>query len=90
MHQNFIKNINNFDLICIIRGGGSKLDLLNFDSYLIAKYISVSTLPVITGIGHLIDESIADLCAFQSLKTPTATANFILQHNIRFEIQILK
>lgn len=82
------KNINNFDLICIIRGGGSKLDLLNFDSYLIAKYISVSTLPVITGIGHLIDESIADLCAFQSLKTPTATANFILQHNVKFEIQL--
>ena len=82
------KSLNTFDLICIIRGGGSKLDLLNFDSYLIAKYISVSTLPVITGIGHLIDESIADLSAFQSLKTPTATANFILQHNIKFEIQI--
>lgn len=79
-----------FDIIVIIRGGGSKLDLLDFDSFEIAKEISISDIPIITGIGHFIDESIADLSAFQSLKTPTAAADFIIQINRVYEISVHK
>lgn len=73
------------DLIVLIRGGGSKHDLSDFDSYEIASSISTANVPVITGIGHQIDETIADLSAYLALKTPTAAAEFIIMHNNKFE-----
>lgn len=76
---------NKPDLVVLIRGGGSKQDLADFDSYDIAFSISTASVPVITGIGHQIDESIADLSAFLPLKTPTAAAEFIIAHNNKFE-----
>ncbi len=77
-----------FDIIVLIRGGGSKTDLIDFDSFYIAREVSLSKLPVITGIGHFIDESIADLSAFRSLKTPTAVADFIINYNFNRELEI--
>ena len=61
------------------------MDLVNFDHYDISKQISLSSIPVLTGIGHFIDESIADMNAFKALKTPTGVASFILQWNNDFE-----
>jgi len=69
---------NNFDAIVIIRGGGSQTDLSCFDDYSIAAAIGHAPLPVLTGIGHERDESIADLVAHTQLKTPTAVASFFL------------
>jgi exodeoxyribonuclease VII large subunit len=59
------------DLICIVRGGGSKADLAGFDHELIARAIATCPLPIWTGIGHTGDESVADLVANRSLITPT-------------------
>ena len=67
-----------FDVVAIIRGGGSQSDLSWFDCYNIAYYITQFPLPVLTGIGHDKDESVTDLVACKSLKTPTAVANFII------------
>jgi len=77
-----------YDAIIIIRGGGSKLDLAAFDSLQLCTTIANSNYPVITGIGHDIDQSIADMVAHTSLKTPTAVANFVIDHNLRFETQM--
>ena len=60
------------DLICIVRGGGSKSDLAAFDSELIARAIAGARVPVWTGIGHTGDESVADLVAHTRHITPTA------------------
>ena len=79
----------NYDAIVIIRGGGSKLDLAAFDGLQLCTAIANSTFPVITGIGHDIDQSIADLVAHTSLKTPTAVANYVIDHNLRFESQLV-
>ncbi len=68
-----------FDIVVIIRGGGSKSDLSCFDSYWISSNIAQFPLPVITGIGHERDESIADMVANTSLKTPTAVAEFLIE-----------
>jgi exodeoxyribonuclease VII large subunit len=76
---------NQFDVVLILRGGGSKTDLSAFDNYEIAAHIMQFPLPVFTGIGHERDESIADLVANKSLKTPTAAAEFIIAHNNEFE-----
>lgn len=69
-----------FDLVVIIRGGGSKSDLSWFDSYQMALNISQFSLPVLCGIGHEKDSSIIDLVAHTSLKTPTAVANFLIDN----------
>jgi exodeoxyribonuclease VII large subunit len=69
---------NFFDVVVIIRGGGSKSDLGCFDNYRIAYYITQFPLPVITGIGHEQDDSVTDLVAHTRLKTPTAVAAFLI------------
>lgn len=74
-----------FDLLVIIRGGGAQTDMDCFDDYELATHIANAPLPVITGIGHERDESIADLVANTKLKTPTAVASFILSGFSEFE-----
>lgn len=67
-----------FDAVVIIRGGGATSDLACFDNYPIAAHIAQFPLPVIAGIGHERDESIVDLVAHTSVKTPTAAAAFLI------------
>lgn len=67
-----------FDAVVIIRGGGATSDLSGFDTLALAENVANFPLPVITGIGHQRDESIIDLVAFRSLKTPTAVAAFFV------------
>jgi exodeoxyribonuclease VII large subunit len=67
-----------FDVVVIIRGGGSQLDLTCFDDYELALNIAQFPLPVLTGIGHEKDDTIADLVANTRLKTPTAVAEFLI------------
>ncbi|MBO4550521.1 MAG: exodeoxyribonuclease VII large subunit [Bacteroidaceae bacterium] len=69
-----------FDLVVIIRGGGASSDLSDFDSYELAACIALYPLPVLTGIGHERDETVLDFVAHMSVKTPTAAAAFIIDH----------
>ena len=71
------KNKPDLDVLVLMRGGGSLENFKAFNSEAVAEAIVMSRLPVITGIGHEKDESIADLAADLSLSTPTATAAFI-------------
>lgn len=74
----------NFDVVVLIRGGGSQADLDCFNGYDLAMNIAQFPLPVLTGIGHERDETIADLVANRSLKTPTAVAEFLLDRLLDF------
>lgn len=67
-----------FDVVVIIRGGGSQTDLGSFDTYELAVNVAQFPLPVIAGIGHERDETIVDRVAYRSVKTPTAAAAFLL------------
>ncbi len=67
-----------FDVVAIIRGGGSQSDLSWFDNYNIAFNVTQFPLPVLTGIGHEKDLSVTDMVAYKSLKTPTAVADFLI------------
>ena len=67
------------DAIVIVRGGGSRNELAVFDAEAIARAIAAMPVPVITGIGHEIDRSIADLVAHTMLKTPTACAGHLVE-----------
>lgn len=79
-----------FDCIVIVRGGGARLDLMGFDDYDLCVAVATSELPVLTGIGHDIDETLVDLVAYQSLKTPTAVAEFLVHRALLFESAILQ
>lgn len=83
-----IKKANRFDIVAIIRGGGSKSDLSYFDNYEIAHTVTQFPIPVLSGIGHDRDESITDMVANLELKTPTAVATFIVDYNYKFECNI--
>jgi len=72
-------------VVVILRGGGSKLDLAGFDRLEIGRAIANCPLPVFVGIGHEIDETLPDLVAYRSLKTPTALASALIDHNAEFE-----
>ena len=79
-----------YDCIVIIRGGGSRLDLAAFDQFELCQGVANSSLPVIAGIGHEVDETVLDLVAHSSLKTPTAVAEFLVDHNAAFETSVLQ
>ena len=78
-----------FDVVVIVRGGGSQTDFKPFDEYEVCRHIAGFPLPVITGIGHDRNTSITDLMARQQ-KTPTKVASLIVDHNLEFENEILE
>jgi exodeoxyribonuclease VII large subunit len=67
------------DVVCIVRGGGARTDLAAFDSEVIARAIASYPLPVLTGIGHEIDTTVADLVAHRRCLTPTACAGALVE-----------
>lgn len=83
----FKSNIS-FDAVIIIRGGGAQTDFLIFDNYKIGLAVARFPIPIITGIGHQKNETIADLMAHTQTKTPTKAAEFIITHNKKFEDSI--
>ena len=64
-----------YDLVVIVRGGGSDIDFKSFNNYALAKAIAQFPIPILTGIGHDRNTSIADLMARQH-KTPTEVGTF--------------
>ena len=66
------------DVIVLARGGGSRSDLAPFDSEVVARVIAESGVPVITGIGHEVDRTVADEVAHTCMKTPTAAAAMLV------------
>ena len=66
------------DAVALIRGGGSRSDLAVFDGRRVAHAVASSPKPVITGLGHQIDRSIADLVAHTALGTPTKVAEHLI------------
>jgi exodeoxyribonuclease VII large subunit len=66
------------DCAVLIRGGGSKADLVAFDSRRVSEAVARSPVPVITGLGHEIDLSIADQVAHTRTKTPTQAAEHLI------------
>lgn len=66
------------DVVIVVRGGGATTDLAAFDHELVARAIAASPHPVVTGIGHEVDRSVADEVAHTAAKTPTAAAQCLI------------
>lgn len=67
-----------YDAVLVLRGGGSAQDLICFDDYVMAAAIAKCPVPVITAIGHDRDYHIADMVAYDYVKTPTALADYFI------------
>lgn len=82
------KDLDHWDVIVIIRGGGSATDLSGFDTLALAENIAQFPLPIITGIGHERDDTVIDLISHTRVKTPTAAAEFLI-HNQKKELELV-
>lgn len=83
--ESIVEDGREFDAVVIIRGGGSQSDLAAFDSYRLSSHIAQFPIAVVTGIGHDKDQSVTDLVACVSLKTPTAVAAWLVAGLAEFE-----
>jgi len=83
------KKAGQFDVLVMVRGGGSGLDLGPFDTFEPGLQIAGFPIPAITGIGHERNISVCDLMSHTKVKTPTKAASFIVEHNAAFEEAVL-
>src|SRR5690606_34833838 len=68
-----------FDVVAIIRGGGGEVGLSCYNDYRLAKAIATFPLPVLTGIGHATNETVAEMVAYTNGITPTKIAEYLIR-----------
>ena len=78
---------SDLDALVVIRGGGARNELAVFDAESIARAIAASRVPVLTGLGHEVDRSVADEVAHTTLKTPTACAGELIDRALRYSAE---
>ena len=77
-----------FDVVTIIRGGGGEIGLSCYNNYELSKAIATFPLPVLTGIGHSTNTTVAEMVAYRNAITPTELADFLLQSFHNFSVPI--
>jgi exodeoxyribonuclease VII large subunit len=82
------KVIHHFDAVAIVRGGGGEVGLSSYNNYQLAKEIAMFPLPVLTGIGHITNETVTEMAACRNLITPTDLANFFIQQCHNFSMPL--
>lgn len=77
-----------FDVVAIIRGGGGDVGLTCFNDYQLARDIALFPIPVLTGIGHATNETVAEMVAYHNAITPTELADLLLQKFHNFSVPV--
>lgn len=76
--ESVYQELDEWDVVVLIRGGGATSDLSGFDTYNLAANCAQFPLPIVTGIGHERDETVLDIVAHTRVKTPTAAAEHLI------------
>ena len=78
-----------FDAVAIIRGGGGDIGLSCYNIYTLSREIALFPLPILTGIGHVTNETVAETISFFNAITPTKLAEYLIQkfHNYSVPVQ---
>jgi exodeoxyribonuclease VII large subunit len=88
--QRIQKVIHHFDAVAIIRGGGGDVGLSCYNNYELAKAIALFPIPVITGIGHVTNETVCEMISHTNAITPTKLSEFLIQKFHNFSVPIQK
>lgn len=86
--QQIEKYKSQFDVVVIVRGGGAEVGLTCYNNYELCKAIATFPLPIITGIGHSTNLTVAELIAYSSAITPTQLAEMLIAQFRDFELRI--
>lgn len=84
------KVTKHFDVVAIIRGGGGDVGLSSYNNYALAKEIALFPIPVLTGIGHSTNETVAEMVSYKNAITPTELADFLIQKFHDFAVPVKK
>ncbi|CAK0767621.1 exodeoxyribonuclease VII large subunit [Gammaproteobacteria bacterium] len=77
-----------FDVVAIIRGGGGDVGLSSYNNYELAKEIALFPIPILTGIGHITNETVVEMVSHKNLITPTDLADFLTQKFHNFSVPV--
>ncbi len=88
--RNIQKVKHHFDAVAIIRGGGGDVGLTCYNNFRLTREIALFPIPVITGIGHSTNETVAEMIAFKNAITPTELADYLLQKFHNFSVPVTK
>lgn len=77
-----------FDAVVIVRGGGGEIGMTCYNNYALCETIVEFPLPILTGIGHSTNLTVAEMIAYHSAITPTQLAGFFIDAFLQFDHQI--
>ncbi len=81
---------DHFDVVVIIRGGGGDVGLSSYNNYSLAREIALFPIPILTGIGHSTNETVAEVISFKNAITPTELGDYLLQQFHNFSVPLKK
>ncbi len=86
---NSIKSsLHRYDIVVLVRGGGAEVGMTCYNHYKLCKEIAEFPLPILTGIGHSTNLTVAELIAFRNEITPTKLAEFLVQTFREFDLRV--
>ena len=80
--------VADFDIVVIVRGGGGEVGLSCYNNFLLCREIAEFPLPILTGIGHSTNLTVAEMIAFRNAITPTELGEFLIQVFREFDLEI--
>ncbi len=86
--QHIEKVKHHFDVVVIVRGGGGEVGLSCYNNYDLCAAIASFSLPVLTGIGHSTNLTVAEMISYRNAITPTELADFLIQSFHEFSVPL--